>query len=196
METKPEKLVLASASPRRAELLQRMGLVFEICPTHVEEDDSGRHGPEHLVRENAALKAATLAAELPDALVLGSDTTVALGDQVLSKPTDLEEAREMLMMLSGRKHTVYTAVALRWSAGGLVHSFLERSEVTFKTLDAPRIEQYIALVNPLDKAGAYGIQTGRNLIIESVSGSIENVMGLPIQALAVCLQELGFDFRN
>lgn len=196
MENGPEKLFLASASPRRAELLQQMGLTFEIRPTHVEEDDSGKAGPERMVLHNAQLKASVLAATEPEALVLGSDTTVALGEQVLSKPVDLNDARRMLEMLSGRTHTVYTAVALYWQAGGLAHSFVERSDVTFKILDAPRMEHYIGLVNPLDKAGAYGIQTGRELIIESVAGSVENVMGLPIQALAACLQELGFDFRN
>lgn len=173
-----------------------MGLVFEVCPTHVEEDDSGRAGPERLVLDNARLKAGTLAARVPEALVLGSDTTVALHKQILSKPKDLDDARRMLTMLSGRAHSVYTAVSLNWEGGGLAHSFVERSDVIFKTLNAPLIEEYIALVNPLDKAGGYGIQIGQNLIIESVSGSIENVMGLPIQALEACLEELGFDFRN
>ena len=196
MPDQPEKLFLASASPRRADLLRRMGLVFEIRPTHVEEDDSGKAGPEPMVLHNAKLKAGTLAELAPDALVLGSDTTVALGKRVLSKPVDLDDARRMLAMLSGRTHTVYTAVALHWQAEGLAHSFVERSEVTFKRLDAACIEQYMVLVDPLDKAGAYGIQTGRDLIIKSVSGSIENVMGLPIQALEACLQELGFDFKD
>ena len=196
MENKPEKLFLASASPRRAELLRRMGLAFEIRPTHVEEDDSGKAGPESMVLHNAQLKAGTLAAQEPDALVLGSDTTVALGERVLSKPVDLDDARRMLAMLSGRTHTVYTAVALHWQAEGLARSFVERSEVTFKRLDASRIEQYMALVDPLDKAGGYAIQTGRDLIIESVTGSVENIMGLPIQALEACLLELGFDFKD
>lgn len=192
----PKHLLLASASPRRAELMQRMGLRFEIRPTHVEEDDSGTQGPEHMVLENAKLKALTLAQQVPDALVLGSDTTVAIGDQVLSKPIDLADARRMLHMLSGRTHTVYTAVALYWMDGGLAHVFVERSEVRFQALDDARIDQYFELVNPLDKAGAYGIQAGRDLIIDAVEGSVENVMGLPIQALETTLAELGFDFRN
>lgn len=196
MRSRPEKFYLASASPRRAELLRQMGLRFEISPTRVEEDDSGSAGPEPMVLENARRKAVHLASEVPTALVLGSDTTVALGDAVLSKPVDLKDARRMLARLSGRAHTVYTAVALHWQAGQLAHSFVERSEVRFQVLDAARIEQYIDRVNPLDKAGAYGIQAGRELIIESVDGSVENVMGLPIQALETCFQELGFDFRN
>lgn len=196
MAHRPKRLLLASASPRRAELLQRMGLQFEIRPTHVEEDDSGSAGPEQMVLENAKLKAATLATSEPDALVLGSDTTVAFDDHVLSKPVNMDDARSMLRMLSGRAHTVYTAVALYWTAGELAHVFVERSDVRFQRLDDARIAAYFERVNPLDKAGAYGIQAGRELIVESVEGSVENVMGLPIQALAMTLEELGFDFKN
>ena len=196
MDTQPKQFYLASASPRRAELMRRMGLRFEIRPTHVEEDDSGSAGPEEMVLENAKLKASTLSDLEPDALVLGSDTTVALGEQVLSKPTDMEDARCMLQMLSGRTHSVYTAVALYWKSGSLAHVFFECSQVRFKDLNDARINQYFQLVNPLDKAGAYGIQVGRELIVESVEGSVENVMGLPIQRLALTMEELGFDFMN
>jgi septum formation protein len=196
MDTQPKQLYLASASPRRAELMGRMGLRFKIRPTHVEEDDSGSAGPEEMVLENAKLKASTLSDLEPDALVLGSDTTVALGKQVLSKPNDMEDARFMLQMLSGRTHTVYTAVALYWKLGSLAHVFFECSQVRFQKLDDARINQYFQLVDPLDKAGAYGIQVGRELIVESVEGSVENVMGLPIQRLALTMEELGFDFMN
>jgi septum formation protein len=196
MDTQPKQFYLASASPRRAELMRRMGLRFEIRPTHVEEDDSGSAGPSEMVMENAKLKASTLSDLEPDALVLGSDTTVALGEQVLSKPTDMEDARCMLRMLSGRTHAVYTAVALYWKLGSLAHVFVECSLVRFQKLDDARINQYFQLVDPLDKAGAYGIQVGRELIVESVEGSVENVMGLPIQRLALTMEELGFDFMN
>ncbi|MEN8862421.1 MAG: Maf family protein, partial [Lentimonas sp.] len=98
--------------------------------------------------------------------------------------------------LSGRSHTVYTAVALQWQAAGFVEAFVERSAVRFKSLDDATIDAYFELVNPLDKAGAYGIQEGRDLIIESVEGSVENVMGLPIQALAETFAEHHFDFRD
>lgn len=194
MASTAAELVLASASPRRAELLERMGLRFSIQPTHVEEDDSGSAGPRQMVLQNAELKASTLSTERPDVLVLGSDTTVALGEEVLSKPTDLADARAMLRRLSSRAHVVYTAVALYWGEGDLAHSFIETSEVRFKELDDATIDAYFEIVNPLDKAGAYGIQAGRELIIESVEGSVENVMGLPIQALELVLKDLGFDF--
>ena len=190
----PDRLILASASPRRSELLERMGLRFEVHPSHVEEDDSGSEGPSQMVLNNAALKASAMATQYRDSLVLGSDTTVALGESVLSKPADLAEARSMLQRLSGKSHTVYTAISLRWLAGGLSEDFVESSEVRFKAFDDATIQKYFECVDPLDKAGAYGIQSGREMIIEAVVGSVENVMGLPIQALEARFLQLGFDF--
>ncbi len=172
-----------------------MGLSFEVRPADVEEDDSGSAGPEQMVLKNASMKAEALAADHAAALVMGSDTTVSIGESVLSKPADLIEAKSMLRRLSGRTHTVYTAVALRWVGGSFSETFVERSEVRFKPLTDEVIDRYFQLVNPLDKAGSYGIQEGRELIIDSVSGSVENVMGLPIQALGAKLAEHAFDFR-
>jgi len=195
MGTHPKKLILASASPRRRELLERLGLRFEVCPAEVEENNHPVNGPDVMVAANAELKAAALSAARPDALVLGSDTTVALDGEVLNKPFDLAEARAMLRRLSGRGHTVYTAVALSWWAGAFKVVFVESSEVCFKVFDDAVIDRYFEQVDPLDKAGAYGIQEARELIIESVVGSVENVMGLPIQALEHRLAEHGFNFR-
>jgi septum formation protein len=192
----PKQLVLASASPRRSELLQRMGLTFEVCPSDVEEVETAHDGPAQMVLHNAALKADALEAEFADSLVLGSDTTVALNGTVLNKPVDMAEARAMLKCLSGREHTVYTAVSLRWGAASFSVDFVESSQVFFKPLDEATISSYFAQVNPLDKAGGYGIQQCRELIIEAVVGSVENVMGLPIQALEARLLEHGFDFRE
>ncbi|MGC6424615.1 MAG: Maf family protein [Lentimonas sp.] len=194
MAEHPNRLILASASPRRSELLRRLGLAFEVHPSHANEDDSGSNGPEQMVLKNAELKADTMVPQFPNDLVLGSDTTVALDDEVLSKPVDLDDAKRMLQRLSGKLHTVYTAVALRWSGGDFAASFVEGSHVHFKHLDDATIDRYFQIVNPLDKAGAYGIQAGRELIIDSVDGSVENVMGLPIQTLATCLAEHRFDF--
>lgn len=195
MSKQPERLILASASPRRSELLERIGLRFKICPAEVEEDNNPVGGPAEMVAANAALKARALSPYYPNALMLGSDTTVALESEVFNKPVDLEEARAMLRRLSGRIHTVYTAVALYWEAGGLADVFIESSEVHFKPFDDVVIEQYFKEVNPLDKAGAYGIQQAREMIIASVEGSVENVMGLPIQALERRLAEHKFDFK-
>lgn len=191
----PEKLILASASPRRKELLERLGILFDVCAANVEEDNLGNEGPAEMVVYNAELKASALAEKFPSALVLGSDTTVALGDEILNKPVDMDEAREMLGRLSGNTHTVYTSVALVWASGNFAETFVEASEVRFRSFDRALIDRYFEQVNPLDKAGAYGIQQARELIIDSVEGSVANVMGLPIETLEERLSEHGFDFR-
>ena len=113
----PKNLVLASASPRRSELLQRMGLPFTVRPADIPELDAHLDGPARMVLLNAAMKAEKLSAAHPESLVLGSDTTVVIDDVILGKPVDMEAACAMLQMLSGRAHTVFTAVALRWKAG-------------------------------------------------------------------------------
>jgi septum formation protein len=173
-----------------------MGLAFRVVPAGVDEDDRGLDGPESMVRANARRKAAAVAAGQADALVLGSDTTVALDARVFSKPACLDEARAMLRALAGREHLVHTAVALRWRAGEVDEVLVETSRVRFHPLDDAAIDGYFALVDPLDKAGAYGIQEGRERIIESVDGSVENVMGLPVQRLGAWLEERGFDFAR
>ena len=192
----PCGLILASASPRRSELLQRMGLRFEICPSGIDEDDSGSKGPELLVMNNAQLKASDVAQQHPHAITLGADTTVVLDNTIFSKPQDLAEAASMLTALSGRWHRVMTAVALVWPQGEFYESFISYSAVQFKPLNRALIEAYFQRVNPLDKAGAYGIQTGREMIIESVKGSIENVMGLPVHILAEKFASNGFVFDS
>ena len=192
----PKNLVLASQSPRRKELLERLGLSFEIAPAHADEIETHLDGPAQMVLCNAAMKAEALAAVHHDSLVLGSDTTVVLGERILGKPTDMQAAKETLMMLSGQVHTVYTAVALRWDAQNFVDDFVEASHVRFRVLDEATVDAYFKLVNPLDKAGAYGIQQGREMIIEAVEGSVENVMGLPIQRLELHLKEHGFSFQD
>jgi septum formation protein len=121
--------------------------------------------------------------------VLAADTTVALGNEVLNKPCDLAAARAMLRKLSGRTHTVYTGVCLWRRPAGPEISHCETSEVTFRALDDSVITQYFELVNPLDKAGAYGIQEGRELILEHYTGSLSNIMGLPVEWLAARLHE-------
>lgn len=188
-ENNINQLLLASGSPRRRELLTLMGLRFEVFPAEVEEWEAHDAPPDELVRHNAALKAAWAAERRPDELILASDTTVALDGHVLNKPADLDEARAMLRRLSGRTHTVFTALALR--CDGLQLNLLEHvtSSVTFRELDAGTIESYFNVVNPLDKAGAYGIQEGREMIIAGLDGSLHNVMGLPTERLEALLRQ-------
>ena len=172
--------ILASASPRRKELLERIGARFDIVPAQVEEFEEGHADPETMVRENAALKACWVARKYPNRFVLGSDTTVHLDGKVLVKPADMKEAKRMLTRLSGRTHVVYTGVSLQCQDRSIEETFGVRSEVTFKSFGDQTIESYFGIVNPLDKAGAYGIQEGTGLIIDSFQGSRSNIMGLPI----------------
>lgn len=176
-------LVLASASPRRAHLLHQMGVPFEVIPAQVTEHEQPESCPRLTVEHNALLKARWVAERYPDRWVLGADTVVALNERVLHKPGDLAEARLMLQSLSGRTHTVYTGVALLCLAQCFEWVRPVSSEVAFKALDEALIDAYFAQVNPLDKAGAYGIQQGREMIIAGVEGSVNNVMGLPTETL-------------
>ena len=197
MQFHPSYLLLASTSPRRSELLRRMGLKFKVCSPTTEECDLFDNGPEQMVLKNARLKANSItSARFKDALVVSSDTTVALDGIALGKPSDIPSARAMLQQLSGRHHTVYTAVVLRWINGNFIHEFYESSRVHFKNIDLATIDHYFTIVNPLDKAGSYGIQAGRDLIIKSVEGSIENVMGLPTQRLAKIFNQQNFNFAE
>lgn len=177
------RLILASGSPRRRQLLADMGLACEVRPADVREWDAADADPAALVRHNARLKAETVSALFPDRPTLAADTTVALGAEVLNKPIDLEDARAMLRRLSGNPHTVFTGVSLRWMNRGIAIDFVEAGEVRFRRLDDSTISAYFDLVNPLDKAGAYGIQEGRELVIESWQGSLHNIMGLPTERL-------------
>lgn len=187
-------LLLASASPRRKELLARLRVKFEVLVAPITEHEDVNAEPRAMVLHNAALKAAWVCAQRPGAWILSADTTVALDNQVLNKPADLAEARTMLKRLSGRTHTVYTGVCL-WRKGApslpdREISHCETSEVTFRKLDDETITRYFALVNPLDKAGAYGIQEGRELILQKYRGSFSNIMGLPVEWLAGQLRGL------
>jgi septum formation protein len=156
--------------------------------TEFEEADAD---PRHLVAHNAALKADWVAERNPEDWVLGADTTVFLGGQVLNKPADLWEARSMLRRLAGRIHIVHTGVALRHRARGVAVDVGVSSEVEFKPFDDAVIERYIQVVNPLDKAGAYGIQEGRELIIAGWRGSFTNIMGLPMETTKQLLADHG-----
>jgi septum formation protein len=173
-------IILASSSPRRRELLQQAGIVFEVLPSPAEEIHDPAMKPDHLCELNATLKAAAVAEMHPHAIVIGSDTLVFIDEMPLGKPADLEEAHAMLRRLSGRTHRVCTGVCVI-HPGGLQKVFHDITEVTFRPLDEAAIARYFSRVNPLDKAGAYGIQEYGEEIISGIHGTYENVMGLPTQ---------------
>ena len=185
------RLILASASPRRRELLAQTGLVFDVVVADVTEHEDPAASPREMVAHNAALKADCVAALYPSAYVLGADTTVFIDEIVLNKPASLDEARAMLKRLAGRAHTVFTGVALRNLSRNIRIDEGVTSEVTFKPLDDAAIDAYFRLVNPLDKAGAYGIQEGRDLIIAGWRGSFTNIMGLPMETVKQILADCG-----
>ena len=182
------RFILASASPRRKELLERLGARFDIRPTEVEEVEDLDHDPEGMVRHNAALKADWVAARHPGEFVLGADTTVHLDGKVLSKPADLDAARGMILSLAGRTHFVYTGFALVCRDRQVRELGGVRSEVTFKPFDRSVVERYFSIVDPLDKAGSYGIQEGSELIVDRFEGSHSNIMGLPLDETKALLQ--------
>ena len=185
------RLILASASPRRQQLLAEMGFAFDVLPAEVTEHEAADADPREMVAHNAALKADWVAARRPTDFVLGADTTVFIDNTVLNKPRDLVEARAMLRRLAGRTHTVFTGLALRRASQQLRFDEGVTSEVTFKSFDDGVIDAYFSLVNPLDKAGAYGIQEGRDLIIAGWHGSFTNIMGLPIDETKQILTRAG-----
>lgn len=185
------RLVLASASPRRRYLLEELGVRFSVCPAEVVEHEEPDSCPRETVLHNARIKAEYVARQLPCELVLGCDTIVALDDEVLHKPPTLDAAYAMLRKLSGRTHTVYTGVCLQAIEGRVNEAHFVTSEVTFHVLSDTTIRRYCSIVNPLDKAGAYGIQEGRELIVKHLEGSLNNVMGLPIEFLRARLEQLG-----
>ncbi len=183
--------ILASASPRRTELLRDAGLPHRVVVAAVTEHEDPSTDPAKMVLHNARLKAAAVSRLHPDALVLGSDTTVALGDQALNKPADLAESRAMLRSLSGREHTVHTGVCLLCPSLGIDESHDVTAWVRFNVLSEDDITRYQSLVNTLDKAGAYGIQEGREIIIDDYQRPISTIMGLPVEFVKARLASLG-----
>ncbi|HVZ64937.1 MAG TPA: nucleoside triphosphate pyrophosphatase [Lacunisphaera sp.] len=183
------RLILASASPRRRELLAQLGVPFEIVPAEVTEHEAPDADPREMVRHNAALKADWVSARFPDATVIGADTTVFIDATVLNKPRDLAEAKAMLQRLGGRTHTVFTGLAARRRSDGLRLDTGIASEVTFKPLNDAIIDEYLARVHTLDKAGGYAIQEHGDLIVERFTGSLTNIIGLPLEEMKQILTQ-------
>ena len=202
------QIILASASPRRKELLEQIGLTFEICPAKGEEVIS-KTIPEEAVMELSGQKAMEVASMVKtygaehadlttpqDILVIGADTVVACDDRILGKPKDEADAKRMLHLLSGRKHAVYTGVTfvfLDKNGRAGAHTFFEKTEVIMKDLSDLEIDRYVATGEPMDKAGAYGIQGKCAIYVERIEGDYNNVVGLPVARIYKELQKLGID---
>lgn len=202
------QIILASASPRRKELLEQIGLDFEICPAKGEEIIT-KTAPEEVVEELAGQKAKEVASMIKvygsrhqewmtpqDIMVIGADTIVAFEGKILGKPKDEADAFGMLSMLSGNTHSVYTGVSIvllgaSGKAGELC--FYEKTDVTMREMDETEIRRYIATGEPMDKAGAYGIQGKCAIFIDKIDGDYNNVVGLPVAAIYRKLKKLGID---
>ena len=182
--------ILASGSPRRKQLLKKIIPDFKVISSDAEELKSHSGGPLTLVQENAKKKAIPVAANNPSCWVLGADTLVFYQKEILGKPKDLDEAVEMLSFLSGKTHEVATGVSLQCNEINIVKTFSEISSVTFKPISKQEIRLYFKEVNPLDKAGAYAIQTNADMIIDRFVGSYSNVVGLPLESLGKVLLKL------
>jgi septum formation protein len=184
-------LVLASASPRRLQLLSSLGLQLEVSPVDIDETPGRGEDPAVLALRLAEAKAAVAAGRHPGRVVVAADTVVALGGATLGKPADPAEAAVMLRQLSGKRHEVFTAVAARrdLQAG----SRLSRSEVDFRALEPAEIETYVGTGEPLDKAGAYGIQGVAAVFVSRLCGSYSGVVGMPLHDTAELLRDFGID---
>lgn len=174
-------LVLASSSPRRAEILRAVGWPFEAEPANVDETRRAGEAPEEFVRRLAREKAEAVAARRLFGLVLGADTTVVVGGEVLEKPRDAEDARRMLRLLSGRRHEVLTGVALVRAESGRAVVGVERTRVRFAETTEEEIAWHVETGDVLDKAGAYAVQGRAALFIEAIEGDYWNVVGLPVR---------------
>jgi septum formation protein len=186
-------VILASQSPRRRELLTLVGIPHTVRPADIDEAYLPGEKPAAHAERLAREKAAVIARDEPDAVVIGSDTIVVVDGEVLGKPRDEQHAAEMLARLSGRSHVVMTAVAVMWR--GVELSAVEEVGVTFHPLDAETVVAYIATGEPMDKAGAYGIQGYGATIVKRVDGDYFAVMGLPLQRLVRLMGQLGLDYR-
>lgn len=190
------RILLASSSPRRRELLTMIGIAHEVIPADIDEAYLPGEEPLAHAERLARAKAETIAPVAPDALVIGADTIVVIGGQVLGKPRDEAHAADMLRRLSGRTHEVLTAVAV--ARGRRIESGVETVSVTFRELRDEEIRAYIATREPMDKAGAYGIQGYGATIVERVDGDFFAVMGLSLVRLVSLLAKHGvsYDFRG
>lgn len=175
------RLVLASVSARRRLLLEQQGLDFEIKPAHVDETILSEETPGATVVRLARSKATEISARVPDAVVLGADTLVCLGETVLGKPVNMDQARDMLLTLSGKSHRVLTGVALVRRAPPREAAWVCSSRVLFKAYGRDTVEDYLGRVYTLDKAGGYAVQEEGHLLVDRVEGLVSNVIGLPVE---------------
>ncbi len=190
------EVILASQSPRRRELLTLVGITHVVSPAHIDESVLPNEAPVPHCERLARAKAQVLAVEHPEAVVIAADTIVVIDGDILGKPRDAADARAMIARLSGRTHRVFTAMAV--AHGGRTESAVEEVSVTFRSLSTAEITAYVATGEPMDKAGAYGIQGYGATIVERIDGDYFSVMGLGLRRLVALLERMGlrYDFSD
>lgn len=186
-------LVLASQSPRRKELLEQLGYTIQTVASHVDESVDETLSPEEIVQQLSLRKAKSTAEDYPNHYVIGADTIVYLDGKVFGKPQNENEAFQMLKQLSGKTHEVFTGVSVIYRHQQ--QTFVEKASVTFWELTDDEVASYIRTGEPLDKAGAYGIQGKGALLVKKVNGDYYTIVGLPISRLYRCLNDMGFNKR-
>jgi septum formation protein len=187
------RFILASQSPRRRELLASIGLTFDVMPSDVPEVHQPGESPEEYVARLSRDKAAVISAKETNAWIIAADTTVLLGEELLEKPADADDAKRMLATIAGKTHIVYTGVTLQNAVRGWRDTRVAETEVRMLPLDAHDIAWYVSTGEPLDKAGAYAAQGVGGMFIDSIHGSYTNVVGLPLALLFQMLRRAGID---
>ena len=185
------KIVLASSSPRRKELLEQIGLRFEIDPSNCEEDMHNGLAPHELARSLSLEKARAVAPKYPDALIIAADTFILFGDRLMGKAYTDTEAREMLSALNGRIHSVITGLTVLDTSDNRMVTDCVETTVRFRKLTEQELKNYVASGEPIGKAGAYAIQGLGAVIVQGIEGDYSNVVGLPLTALAQALKDFG-----
>ncbi len=191
MKKKKVKLILASGSPRRIELLKKLGCKFRVIPSKVEEKINPSLSPTENARRISCLKALDAASKISEGIVIAADTMVVLNRKILGKPKNKKEARAMLQKLSAKEHRVITGIAVVDMKTKAIKQSAVTTKVKFRKLNQNLIEKYIKSGEPQDKAGAYGIQGKGALLVESIKGDYFNVVGLPLNALNQLLEKFG-----
>jgi septum formation protein len=192
--TNQRRIILASQSPRRVDLLGNLGLQFEVIPSEIDEstqleDPAGV--VEHLAREKAETVRKQLGSDAGDTLIIGADTIVVLGKDILGKPSSREDAYQTLIRMSGRCHKVYTGVALIDCTTGVTRTAHEVSTVYFRSLDSAEVRAYCRTNEPMDKAGSYALQGTASAFVQRIEGCYSNVIGLPVPLVVELLRSMG-----
>lgn len=187
------RFILASSSPRRRQLLESIGIAFDVIPSHIPEERRDGEAPEEYVARLSREKAHAISAQHPDRWIIAADTTVALDDLVLEKPVDGDDAKRMLSTIAGKTHIVYTGVTLTRAEPHRIDTHVATTEVRMLPMTARDIDWYVATGEPLDKAGAYAAQGLGGMFIDSIHGSFTNVVGLPLALLFQMLRKAGID---